>query len=83
MSRKTAIRYLALETWAGRRLHPVEVIGENATTARVRIKTAGGVMLPGRRWAACGDVVQVPKYAILDLQAPNGGSHPNPTPDPS
>lgn len=60
------IRYLALNSWAGRRLHPVEVLGETATRARVRIMAPDGVMLPGRRRVSYGDVVLVPKHALFD-----------------
>lgn len=60
------IQYLALDSWAGRRLHAVEVLGETPKKARVRITTADGVMLPGRRRASCGDVVLVPKDALFD-----------------
>ncbi|MFN4204691.1 MAG: hypothetical protein ACK4GM_16780, partial [Tabrizicola sp.] len=59
------------------------VVGETATKVRVRIMVSGGVILPGRRWAEFGDVVLVPKHAVLDPQGDGPGSHPEPTPDPS
>lgn len=58
---------LALDTWAGRRYYLVEVVGESPTKTRVRVLTPGGVMLPSRRYVNCGDVVLVPKYAVVDL----------------
>lgn len=60
---------IVLDTWAGRRYHLVEVIGETPMRARVRILTPGGVMLPGRRHAHCGAIVLVPKHALSELPA--------------
>jgi len=65
----TVIKSLALDTWAGRRHYAVEVVGETPKKARVRILTPGGVMLPSRRYAHCGDTVLVPKHALVDLPA--------------
>jgi hypothetical protein len=55
---------IVLNTWAGRRYYQVEVIGETAKKARVRILTPGGVMLPGRRYVNCGEDVLAPAVAI-------------------
>jgi hypothetical protein len=56
---------LALDGWAGRRLIPVEVIGHTPKRVRVRILAEQGAMLPGRRWAAYGDVVLAPRHAVV------------------
>lgn len=61
------IKSLVLDTWAGRRYYAVEIVGETAKKARIRILTPGGVMLPGRRYVNCGETVLVPKHAIVDL----------------
>lgn len=58
---------IVLDTWAGRRYHSVEVVGETPKKVRVRILTQGGVMLPGRRYIQCGEEVLVPKHAVVDL----------------
>ncbi|MEW5891342.1 MAG: hypothetical protein AB1768_20455 [Pseudomonadota bacterium] len=60
---------IVLDTWAGRRYYAVEVVGETAKKTRVKVLTPGGVMLPGRRYAHCGDIVLVPKHALSDLPA--------------
>ncbi len=60
---------IILDTWAGRRYYAVEVVGETSKKARVRILTPGGVMLPGRRYAHCGDIVLVPKHALSEPPA--------------
>ena len=60
---------IVLNTWAGRRYYQVEVIGETAKKARVRILTPGGVMLPGRRYVNCGEDVLVPKHAVTEVPA--------------
>ena len=60
---------IVLDTWAGRRCYPVDAISETPKKVRVRILTAGGVMLPGRRYIQCGEEVLVPKHAVVDLPA--------------
>lgn len=60
---------IALDTWAGRRYYAVEVVDETPKRARIRILTPGGVMLPGRRYVQCGEIVLVPKHAIYDVPA--------------
>lgn len=60
---------IVLDTWAGRRYYPVEVIGESPKKSRVKVLAAGGVMLPGRRYAQYGEKVLVPKHAVVDLPA--------------
>ncbi len=62
-----AQKCIALDTWAGRRYYAVEVLGETPQKTRVRVLALGGVMLPGRRFVACGDVVLVPKHAIKNM----------------
>jgi hypothetical protein len=52
------------DTWAGRRRYAVEIVGQTRTRYRVRVLEPPGVMLPGRRYVACGDVVLVPQYAV-------------------
>lgn len=60
---------IALDTWAGRRYYAIEVIGETPKKARVRILAPGGVMLPGRRYVNCNEIVLVPKHALSDVPA--------------
>jgi len=60
------MKAIVLNTWAGRRYYPVELIGETAKKFKVRI-LAPSVMLPGRRYVQRGDVVLVPKYAICEI----------------
>ena len=60
------IKYIGLDTWAGRRYYAVEVVGETPKKVRVRILTPGGVMLPGRRYVPCDGIVLVPKYSLFD-----------------
>lgn len=57
--------FLVLDTWAGRRYYPVELVGQTPTKSRVRILTPGGVMLPGRRYVNCGETVLVPTHAVV------------------
>lgn len=64
-----ATKAIVLDTWAGRRYYPVDVIGETPKKTRVRILAAGGVMLPGRRYVQYGEEVLVPKHAVVDLPA--------------
>lgn len=64
---KTAAKCVVLDTWAGRRYYAVEVVGETPKKARIRVLTPGGVMLPGRRYVQCGEVVLVPKHGIKDM----------------
>lgn len=74
----TTLKALALQTWGGLRLYPVEVIGETATKYRVRM-LAVEVRLPGHRWARRGDEILVPKYAVRDAhENDNRLSHWNP-----
>lgn len=63
------IKAIVLDTWAGRRYYAVEVVGETPKKFRVRILTANGITLPGRRFVEFDDVVLVPKHAIADLPA--------------
>ncbi len=65
----TAAKCIILDTWAGRRYYAVEVVGETPKKARFRILTPGGVMLPGRRYVHCNDIVLVPKHALSELPA--------------
>jgi hypothetical protein len=60
------MKAIALDTWAGRRYYPVEIVGETPKRVRVRILATDGVMLPGGRYARCGEVVLVPKHAVYD-----------------
>lgn len=62
----TEIKSLVLDTWAGRRYYAVELVSETPKKARVRVLTLGGVMLPGRRYVNCGEIVLVPKHAVVD-----------------
>lgn len=65
----SSLKAVTLGTWAGRRYYAVEVLSETPNKSRVRIMTPGGVMLPGKRYASCGDVVLVPKGAVTDIPA--------------
>ena len=58
---------LALDSWAGRTEHPVEIVGETPKRYRVRI-LEDWLGLPSRRVASRGDVVLVPKYAVRILR---------------
>lgn len=53
---------LCLNTYAGRREVPVEIIGETRTKYKVRLTQE--TRLPGARIAQSGDVVLVPKRAV-------------------
>jgi len=57
-------RVVCVETWAGRREYPVEIVGE--TPRRYRIRAQGEMLLPRRRLCA-GDVALVPKSAVRVL----------------
>ena len=61
---RLAAKCVVLDTWAGRRYYAVEVVGETPRKVRVRVLTPGGIMLPGRRYARCGEIVLVPKHAV-------------------
>ena len=60
---------LALETWAGRRYYPCEVLSQTRTKYRVKLLAKDGVMLPGKRHAVYGQIVTVPKRAIYDISS--------------
>lgn len=60
------MKALALQTWGGLRLYPVEVIGSTRTRTRIRM-LAVEVRLPGRRVARAGDELLVPTYAVRDV----------------
>jgi hypothetical protein len=54
--------YLCLDTWAGRREYPVDIVRE--TPKRYKVRLNGNEVLPGNRVPCKGDEVYVPKYAI-------------------
>jgi hypothetical protein len=58
---------LVLDTWAGRREYPVEILGYTKKRVRVRVLAQNGVMLPGRRFVPFGAVVLVPTYAVREV----------------
>lgn len=60
-----SIKYLGLDTWAGRRYYKVQVLGETKTRVRIKILNPGGVKLP-RRFVNENEVTLVPKYALFD-----------------
>ncbi len=64
---ETSVKYIVLDTWAGRRYYAVKVLGETPKKTRVLVLTPGGVMLPSRRYFNCGEVALVPKHAIRDI----------------
>lgn len=54
---------LMLNTWAGVRRYPVEILSETPKKYRVRLKER--TPLAGRnRWGRVGQVVTVPRYAV-------------------
>ncbi|MBA4252267.1 MAG: hypothetical protein C0442_11175 [Chlorobiaceae bacterium] len=61
------MKAIALNTWAGRRYYPVDIIGETQKKLRVQILNYGGVMLPGRRYVPAGESCLVPKNAVVDM----------------
>ncbi len=71
---------LALDSWAGRTEHPVEIVGETPKRYRVRI-LEDWLILPSKRVAERGDVVLVPKYAVRVLRG--GEEGPKTAPDPT
>lgn len=54
--------YVAIDSWAGRRLVEVEIVGE--TPQRYRVRLVEDSMLPSGRKHK-GDVVLVPKTAVV------------------
>lgn len=54
--------FLMLDTWAGRQLIPVDIVGE--TRKRYRVRLRENVLLPNKRSTDRGKVVLVPKTAI-------------------
>jgi len=55
----------ALQGWAGRTVHLVEIVGE--TPKCYRVKLLKDSALPGaRRSGKAGDVVLMPKYRIFE-----------------
>ena len=60
--------YLCVDTWAGRREYPVEVVKETAKSYKIRLN--GNEILPGRRVGRRGQEVYVPKYAIKHTASP-------------
>ena len=58
-------KVLVVDTFAGRRRIPVEVIGETRTKYRVRM--GADALIPAARRVKAGDIVLVPKYAIRDI----------------
>ncbi len=58
---------IAIDSWAGRRYYPVSIVGETPKRFRVRVLADGGIPLPSRRYAAHGEIIAVPKYAVRDI----------------
>jgi hypothetical protein len=58
---------LALETWAGRRYFPCEVLSQTRSKYRIKLFAKDGVMLPGKRRTVYGQIVIVPKQAVYDI----------------
>ena len=54
--------HLLLDSWAGRRQIPVQVVGETPTRYRVRLEA--DALLPGGRHCKAGAVVLAPKHAV-------------------
>lgn len=57
--------YLCVDTWAGRREYPVEIVKETAKRYKVRLN--GNEILPGNRVEPKGTEIYVPKYAIKQV----------------
>lgn len=53
---------LLLDSWAGRREVPIEVLGE--TPKRYRVRLLSDAMLPRRGHIQAGEIVLVPKHAV-------------------
>lgn len=66
-------RVVAINSWAGRRTYAVEVVGETKT--RYRVKAIHFMILPGRRCVAAGQVVLVPKHAVLAEEPTECGAY--------
>ena len=62
---------LALETWAGRRYYPCEILSQTPTKYRVKLLAKDGVTLPGKRYAGYGQIVTVPKRRLRHLESTN------------
>ena len=60
---------IALETWAGRRCYPCQILAETPNKFRGKILAVDGVTLPRRRHVAYGQIVSVPKHAVQDIPA--------------
>ena len=61
------MKAVALNTWAGRRYYPVEVISETPSRFRVRSLYRTWFFLPGKRRVEPEDVFLVPKHAVCDV----------------
>lgn len=64
VQRIVSLHVVAIETWAGRRTHPVQIVGDTKT--RYRIKALASMMLPGKRFVREGEIVLVPKHAVRE-----------------
>ena len=60
---KSPTHSIAMESWAGRTLHPCDIVGETRTHFQVR--AAEDVRLPGERCVRAGEECLVPKHAVV------------------
>lgn len=66
---------LVINSWAGRREIPIEILGETRT--KFRVKLLADALIPVRRHRVAGDVLLVPKHAVRRDDTP----HPMPPAD--
>lgn len=65
---------VAINTWAGLRTYPVEIVGETKT--RYRVKATYSMRLPGNRLIPRDGVCLVPKSAVRFGPASEIGAYP-------
>lgn len=61
------IKAVVLQGWAGIHYVAVEIVGETPKRIRVRILEERAKLAGRQRWASYGDIVLVPKYAVVDI----------------
>ena len=60
---KSPTHSIAMESWAGRTLHPCDIVGE--TRIHFQVRAAEDVRLPGERCVRAGEECLVPKHAVV------------------
>jgi hypothetical protein len=61
------LKAIALQSWAGLRYEPVEVLGETPKRFRVKILNDKAKLAGRNNWASRGDVILVPKHAVREI----------------